>query len=220
MFWVAARRLPPPPPLVTVSVLVPSARSRSLDRLGRAVADRDQQDHRGDADQDAEHGQAGAQLVGARRRAARTGRSRARLTRLPPVPLPRRPSTIWPSTSRITRRACAATSASWVISTIVRPGAVEPVEDGQHVRGGLRVQVAGRLVGEQQRRRGDQRPGHRDPLLLAAGELVRLVVGPVGQPDQRPARPAPGSRRSAGLHPGVRQRQLHVGQRAWSAGSG
>ena len=82
------------------------------------------------------------------------------------------------------------TSSSWVISTMVRPGRVEPVEDAQHVAGGLGVQVAGRLVGEQQRRRGDQRPGHRDPLLLAAGELVGLVVGPVGQARPGPARPA------------------------------
>ena len=48
----------------------------------------------------------------------------------------------------------------------------------------LGVEVAGRLVGEQQRGRGDQRPGHGDPLLLAAGELVRLVVDPVGEAHQ------------------------------------
>ena len=79
---------------------------------------------------------------------------------------------------------------------MVRPGAAELVEDGEHVRGGVAVQVAGRLVGEQQRRLGDQRPGHRDPLLLAAGELVGLVLGPVGQPDQvqRGQRPARGAR--------------------------
>ena len=112
------------------------------------------------------------------------------------APARRTSCTIRPSTSRISRRACAATSFSWVISTIVRPEPVEPVQHGEHVGSGLGVEVAGRLVGQHQRRRGHQRPGHRDPLLLAAGELVRLVAGPVGQPDhvQRGPRPGPALR--------------------------
>ena len=43
------------------------------------------------------------------------------------------------------------------------------------------VEVPGRLVGEQQIRLHRQRSGHRHPLLLAAGKLIRKVVGPVGQ---------------------------------------
>ena len=78
----------------------------------------------------------------------------------------------------------SATSCSWVISTIVRPAALSRSKTPSTSAVELAVQVAGRLVGQQQRRRGDQRPGHRDPLLLAAGELVRLVAGPVGQADQ------------------------------------
>ena len=39
-----------------------------------------------------------------------------------------------------------------------------------------RVEVAGRLVGEEQRGRVDQRARDRDALLLAAGELVRQVL--------------------------------------------
>ena len=81
------------------------------------------------------------------------------------------------------RWAWAATSCSWVISTIVRPASVEVVEQGEHVGGRRRVEVAGGLVGEDQRGLGDQRPGDGDALLLAAGQLAGPVVGPVGEAD-------------------------------------
>ena len=51
----------------------------------------------------------------------------------------------------------------------------------------LRVEVAGRLVGEDHRRARDERSRDRDPLLLAARELGGPVVKPVAQPD-RPIR--------------------------------
>src|SRR6185503_16474477 len=41
---------------------------------------------------------------------------------------------------------------------------------------GDRVEVSARLVGEQERRVVDEGAGDRDSLLLAAGELVRVVV--------------------------------------------
>ena len=48
-----------------------------------------------------------------------------------------------------------------------------------------RVEVAGRLVGDDEARVVDERPSDRRPLLLAAGELVRQL-GPLGgQPDER-----------------------------------
>ena len=40
----------------------------------------------------------------------------------------------------------------------------------------LRVEVAGRLVREDDRRLGDERAGNRDALLLSAGELGRPVL--------------------------------------------
>ena len=46
----------------------------------------------------------------------------------------------------------------------------------------VRVQVAGRLVGEDHLGPGDQRPGQGDPLLLAAGQLARPVTEAVGEP--------------------------------------
>ena len=48
----------------------------------------------------------------------------------------------------------------------------------------LRVEVPGRLVGEQDRRVVDQRARDRDALLLPARQLVRMVVGAVAEPDQ------------------------------------
>ena len=45
------------------------------------------------------------------------------------------------------------------------------------------VEVAGRLVGEQQVGLGDQGPGDRDPLLLTAGQLTRPVLDPVAEAD-------------------------------------
>ena len=81
------------------------------------------------------------------------------------------------------RGRAAATSASWVMSTIVPPRAVERAEDAHDLGAGVAVEVAGRLVGQDERRARDQRPGDRDALLLAAGELGRLVVEPVAEPD-------------------------------------
>ena len=49
--------------------------------------------------------------------------------------------------------------------------------------GGVAVEVAGRLVGQQQDRLVDQRPGDGHALPLAAGQLGRAVVEPAGQAD-------------------------------------
>ncbi len=48
---------------------------------------------------------------------------------------------------------------------------------------GLLVEIAGRLVGQQHRRTHDERPGHRDALLLATRQHARAVRQPVAQPD-------------------------------------
>ncbi len=46
------------------------------------------------------------------------------------------------------------------------------------------VELAGRLVGQQQARMVDQRPGDGHPLLLPAGHLVGSMVGALSQTDQ------------------------------------
>ena len=54
----------------------------------------------------------------------------------------------------------------------------QQVDDGAT---GLGVQVAGGLVGEQKRWPGDEGPRERDPLLLAAGQLARIVLKPLAK---------------------------------------
>src|SRR5215469_3161464 len=57
-------------------------------------------------------------------------------------------------------------------------------EQPQDLGRGGRVEVAGRLVGEQHRGVIDQRPGDGDALLLAAGELARQRLFPSGETDR------------------------------------
>ncbi len=52
------------------------------------------------------------------------------------------------------------------------------------------VEIAGRLVGDEDRGIGRQRAGQRDALLLAAGQLRRIVMQALAEPDRLPA-PAP-----------------------------
>ena len=54
-------------------------------------------------------------------------------------------------------------------------------EQVQDPGAGARVQVAGRLVGEDDGGPADQRAGDRDALLLAAGQFARTVIETVGQ---------------------------------------
>ena len=65
------------------------------------------------------------------------------------------------------------------------PLALEPAEDPVDLVAGLRVELAGRLVGQDEDRVLDQGPGDRHPLLLAARQLVGPVVEPVAQADLR-----------------------------------
>src|SRR5262245_16664725 len=57
------------------------------------------------------------------------------------------------------------------------------VEQRQDLDARLRVEVTRRLVGEQDRRVRDERARDRDALPLAARELVRQVIGAIGQAD-------------------------------------
>ena len=77
----------------------------------------------------------------------------------------------------------------------------------EHLGAGPGVEVAGRLVGEDDPRPADQRAGDRHPLLLAAGELLGLVVEPVPEADGRDHRVVPVLVRLAA---GDRQREQDV----------
>src|SRR3954471_21287678 len=63
-------------------------------------------------------------------------------------------------------------------------GAVDPVQQPHDLDGRVRVEVSGRLVGQQDQRPVDERPGHRDALLLTAGQLMRVPVLLAPQADQ------------------------------------
>ena len=73
--------------------------------------------------------------------------------------------------------------------------AVELLQQRHHLDAGRRVERAGRLVGEDQLGIVDQRPRDGDALLLAAGELRRVVVLAVGE--ARPRRACCALRRAA-----------------------
>src|SRR5258705_2858394 len=87
---------------------------------------------------------------------------------------------------------------------------VEALEDAHHLDARLRVEIAGRLVGEQQRRVVHQRPRDGDRLWLAAGELIRMVAKPVAEAYglQRVGRALPPLR--SGHLARVEQRELDV----------
>ena len=81
---------------------------------------------------------------------------------------------------------------------------------------GARVKIAGRLVGKEQARRIDQGPRDRHPLLLAAGELARRVSRAIAEPEAVQGLPrAVETRLAPGLSPiRIEQRQGHVLRRA------
>src|SRR5262249_9196297 len=62
--------------------------------------------------------------------------------------------------------------------------AVEGLQQIEDLVAGLAIEVAGRLVAEQQRRVGDDRARDADTLFLAAGELARVVVHPFAETDR------------------------------------
>ena len=113
-----------------------------------------------------------------------------------------------PSRRRILSQRRASTGL-WVTTIAVVPWPLlQRFEELDDRRPGLRVEAAGGLVGEQQRRLEQQRAAERDPLLLAARELRREVLrrarpcptcveelGARGAASSAPARPAirPGS---------------------------
>jgi hypothetical protein len=60
-------------------------------------------------------------------------------------------------------------------------GLVEVVQEVHDAGAGPGVEVAGRFVGQQERRLPDDGAGHRHPLALPTGQVVGVVSQPVGQ---------------------------------------
>src|SRR5689334_25085973 len=61
---------------------------------------------------------------------------------------------------------------------------VEPLEDLHDLDARAAVEIAGWLIGEQDRRIVEQRARDGDALLLAAGELIRMVASAIGEADR------------------------------------
>ena len=75
-----------------------------------------------------------------------------------------------------------ASGIEWVTNTTLVPGlGADPQQLGLHVLAGHLVEGAERLVHQQQRRVGGERPGDGDPLLHAARQLPRPVLGEVAR---------------------------------------
>ena len=83
--------------------------------------------------------------------------------------------------------------------------AMELVEQRHDLHGRRGIEVAGGLVGQQDRRLAHQGARHRDALALAAGELVGQVVHARAQADAL--------QRKRGLSPTLGDRQAPVDQR-------
>ena len=110
--------------------------------------------------------------------------------------------------------ASDGSSASCVTSTSVDCARAPDVEQQIHdVPPGRRVQVARRLVGQDDRRIVGERAGDRDALLLPAGQLRRIVVRAIGQADllQQLPRAGGGVAPAGNLH--RHQHVLERGQR-------
>ncbi len=201
----------------------PEAVDAVLDRLRGAVADGHQHDHRAHPDQDPEHGERRPQLVG---HDAAQGDGEALATDHAST-CPRR-DRCEPGREALQGGLAVVVGDLAVAQAhdpfdvggdIVLVGdhdhratlGVELAEDLEDLFGGHAVEVAGGLVGQDERRVGHDRSGHRHPLLLASRQLRGHVGHAVGQadPGQRLQGPlAPG----LGTHPGVDQRQLDVVQ--------
>ena len=157
-----------------------------LDLVLGALAEADGEHDRGDPDHDPEHGQAGAKPVGPYRREA--GPQGLEPTHQAASPT----GADKPSCIRMVRSAAAATSASWVMTTRVRPAWWSSSKRVMTSLGRRRVERPGRFVSQDQRRIADQGPGHGHALLLTSGQLAGTVIDPVGRFRPGPRRRWPG----------------------------
>src|SRR5689334_3073462 len=90
--------------------------------------------------------------------------------------------------------AAAARGQRRVVGDQQQGGAMPPGEIEQQVddlAAGFGIEIAGRLVGQQQPRSGRRGAGQRDPLLLAARQLAGIVGEALAEADRRQRRLGP-----------------------------
>ena len=104
------------------------------------------------------------------------------------------------------------------MTTVAAEPRVQIAQQRENLGAGPRVEIAGRLVPEQDRRIDRQRPRNRDALALAAGELVGQMIDALSEADEiaavrrarvlrLPARPAPQMQRQGDVLGGRQRRQ-------------
>ncbi len=176
-----------------------SVRASLAEHLADALDDRAERDDRrhadGDADEEEQQPPPRRPRLAQRPCAARTSSGRPPRRRCARRPV--RPA------ARAWHRPSPASSASCVTSTSVGvPRRVDVAQQVHDVPAVGAVEVARRLVGEQDRRVVGQRARQRDALLLAAGELRRIVMRAAGQADlvEQRAGPRRGVGRARDLH--------------------
>ena len=104
------------------------------------------------------------------------------------------------------------------MTTVLPSIALTSLQRGEHELAGAEVEVAGRLVAEDERRVLRQRASDRDALLLAAGELVREVLHALAEARPSRAAPSASSAGSAAVARGELERELDVLLRASASG--
>ena len=109
-----------------------------------------------------------------------------------------------------TRRAARARCSSCVTTMIVVPSRLTCAEQLDHLGAGLRVELTGRLVGEQSARLVRQRARDRHALLLAARQLRRPMRRAARRARRTPAARARASPARAARHLRLGHRQLDV----------
>ena len=82
---------------------------------------------------------------------------------------------VWTCARSAARGSCVTITIVFLKSLLSVSSSVEDL------LGALRVEVAGRLVGDEERRVGDDGARDRDALLLSARELARIVLRAVGE---------------------------------------
>ena len=109
-----------------------------------------------------------------------------------------------PSSRTIFRSAASTTAGSWVATTTIAPRAASSAQLVHHVLAVALVELAGRLVGEQDLRRRREAAGTGDALHLAAGQLLDLAVAEVADVEAGQAASSARSSASAGAAPRAR----------------
>ena len=166
-------------------------------------------DHR-DAEQHRDRGERGAQLALAESPKGETRHASSfRWSRICSCEGRVRRSTIRPSARNSTESAIAAAPAVVGHHHDRLAELVDgPAQQLEHVATRVRVEIAGRLVGEHDRRPRDERARHRDALRLSAGELVGSMGAAVLEPDRPDQGLAPGLVRLVAADPNGEQNVL------------